>query len=44
VAGIAKAGSTSAEKLAAAFADLTFDIPAGSVTFRAIDHQSTLGL
>jgi branched-chain amino acid transport system substrate-binding protein len=44
VAGIAKAGSTNAEKLAAAFADITFDTPAGSVTFRSIDHQSTLGL
>jgi branched-chain amino acid transport system substrate-binding protein len=44
VAGIAKAGSTDSEKLVAAFADLTFDTPAGPVTFRGIDHQSTLGL
>ncbi|MEH2479466.1 branched-chain amino acid transport system substrate-binding protein [Nitrobacteraceae bacterium AZCC 2146] len=44
VAGIAKAGSTDSEKLVAAFADLTFDTPAGPVTFRGIDHQSTLSL
>lgn len=44
VAGIAKAGSTNSEKLITAFADLTFDSPAGPVTFRGIDHQATLGL
>jgi branched-chain amino acid transport system substrate-binding protein len=44
IAGIAKAGSTDSEKLITAFADLTFDSPAGPVTFRGIDHQATLGL
>ena len=44
VAGIAKAGSVDTEKLIAAFADLKFDTPAGSVNFRGIDHQSTMGL
>jgi branched-chain amino acid transport system substrate-binding protein len=44
VAGIARAGSTESEKLITAFADLTFDSPAGPVTFRGIDHQATLGL
>jgi branched-chain amino acid transport system substrate-binding protein len=43
-AGITKAGSTDAEKLADAFRDLPFDTPSGPVTFRGIDHQSTLGL
>jgi branched-chain amino acid transport system substrate-binding protein len=43
-AGIAKAGSTESEKLVTAFADLTFDSPAGPITFRGIDHQATLGL
>jgi branched-chain amino acid transport system substrate-binding protein len=44
IAGIARAGSTDSEKLITAFADLTFDSPAGPVTFRGIDHQATLGL
>ncbi|CAN5490366.1 ABC transporter substrate-binding protein [soil metagenome] len=44
VAGIAKAGSTDSEKLVTAFADLTFESPAGPITFRGIDHQATLGL
>jgi len=43
-AGIVKAGSTDSEKLAKAFAGLTFSTPAGDVSFRASDHQSTLGL
>ena len=43
-AGIAKAGSTNSEKLAAAFSGLTFDTPSGPVTFRPQDHQSTMGL
>jgi branched-chain amino acid transport system substrate-binding protein len=43
-AGITKAGSTDAEKLADAFRDLPFDTPSGPVKFRGIDHQSTLGL
>lgn len=42
-AAIAKAGSTDSEKLLAALADLKTDSPFGPVTFRAIDHQSTMG-
>ncbi|MBW8905539.1 MAG: ABC transporter substrate-binding protein [Betaproteobacteria bacterium] len=42
-AGIAKAGGTDTEKLISAFADLKVDTPAGPVTYRAIDHQSTMG-
>ena len=41
--GIAKAGGTDTEKLISAFADLKVDTPAGPVTYRAIDHQSTMG-
>jgi branched-chain amino acid transport system substrate-binding protein len=43
-AGIAKAGSTNSEALVKAFENLEFLSPSGVVTFRAIDHQSTLGL
>jgi branched-chain amino acid transport system substrate-binding protein len=42
-AGIAKAGSADTEKLVAAFADLKVETPAGPITFRGIDHQSTMG-
>ena len=42
-AGIAKAKSTDTDKLIAAFAGLKVDTPAGPVTFRAIDHQGTMG-
>src|SRR5215211_4342144 len=42
-AGIAKAGSADTEKLIAAFADLKVETPAGPVTYRGIDHQSTMG-
>jgi branched-chain amino acid transport system substrate-binding protein len=42
-AGLKKANSTDTEKLIAAFKGLTFESPFGKVTFRAIDHQSTLG-
>jgi len=38
-----KAGSTDTDKLVAAAEGLTFDTPFGTATFRAIDHQSTLG-
>ena len=38
-----KAGSTDTEKLVAAMSGLTFDSPFGKVTFRALDHQSTMG-
>ena len=42
-AAIAKAGSTDTEKLVAAMGGLTFESPFGPVTFRALDHQSTMG-
>jgi branched-chain amino acid transport system substrate-binding protein len=42
-AGFKKAGSTDTEKMIAAFKGLTFDSPFGKATFRAIDHQSTMG-
>ena len=42
-AGIKKAGSTDTEKMITAFRGLTFDTPMGKATFRAIDHQSTMG-
>ena len=42
--GIAKAGSTNSEALIKAFKGLEFMSPSGKVTFRALDHQSTLGL
>ncbi len=42
-AGIAKAGASDAEKLIPAFSGLEFESPLGKATFRAIDHQSTMG-
>jgi len=42
-AGIAKAKSTDTEKLVAAFKGLQVDSPFGPFTFRAIDHQATMG-
>ena len=42
-AGMRKAGSTDTEKLIAAFRGLSFDSPYGKLSFRAIDHQSTMG-
>lgn len=42
-AGIRKAGSTDPDKLVAAFAGLQVDTPFGRITYRAQDHQSTLG-
>ena len=41
--GIKKAKSTDTEKLIAAFSGLQFTSPLGKVTYRAIDHQSTMG-
>ena len=38
-----RAGSTDTEKLVAAMQDLRVDTPFGAVTYRAIDHQSTMG-
>jgi branched-chain amino acid transport system substrate-binding protein len=43
-AGIARAGSTEADALIKAFKGLELMTPAGKVTFRGIDHQSTFGL
>jgi branched-chain amino acid transport system substrate-binding protein len=42
-AGIAKAGSTDTDKLIAAFAGLKVDSPFGPFTYRASDHQATMG-
>jgi len=42
-AAIRKANSTDTEKLIAAMNGLTFDSPFGKVTFRTLDHQSTMG-
>jgi len=38
-----KAGSTDTEKMVAAMEGLSFDAPTGPITFREIDHQSTMG-
>ncbi|MBS0224486.1 MAG: ABC transporter substrate-binding protein [Proteobacteria bacterium] len=43
VAAIKKAGSLDQDKLVAAMANLQVSTPFGPVTFRAIDHQSTMG-
>ena len=42
-AGIAKAGSTDADKLVTAFKGLPVDTPFGKITYRPEDHQSTMG-
>jgi branched-chain amino acid transport system substrate-binding protein len=42
-AGVKKAKSTETDKLIAAFAGLQMDSPFGKFTFRAEDHQSTMG-
>lgn len=42
-AGIKKAQSTDTEKLIAAFNGLTLSSPVGPITYRAQDHQSTMG-
>jgi len=42
-AGIAKAGSTDTEKLIAAFKGLQLDSPFGKFSYRASDHQATMG-
>jgi branched-chain amino acid transport system substrate-binding protein len=42
-AAIRKAKSTDTEKLVAAMKGLTVDTPFGKVSFRALDHQSTMG-
>ncbi|MDB5557916.1 MAG: transporter substrate binding protein [Enterovirga sp.] len=40
---MAKAGSTDTEKMIAAARGLDFDTPFGKSSFRAVDHQATLG-
>jgi branched-chain amino acid transport system substrate-binding protein len=40
---IAKAGSTDTEKMIAAAEGITVDSPTGPFTFRALDHQATMG-
>ena len=42
-AAIAKARSTDVEKLVAAMKGLAVETPFGRITYRAIDHQSTMG-
>ena len=42
-AALRKANSLDSEKLVAAMKNLDVDTPFGKVTFRAIDHQSTMG-
>jgi len=42
-AALAKARSTDTEKLLAAMRNLDVDTPFGRITFRAVDHQSTMG-
>lgn len=42
-AALNKAGSTDTEKLVDAFKGLQLDSPTGPITYRAIDHQSTMG-
>ncbi len=43
VAAIKAAGSLDQEKLVDAMAGLTHDTPFGPITYRALDHQSTVG-
>ena len=43
VAGLKKANSSETEKLVAAFRGLQVDSPFGKITYRAQDHQSTMG-
>ena len=42
-AAIKKAGSTDTEALVDAMEGLTYDSPTASITYRKIDHQSTMG-
>ncbi len=43
VAAIMRAGSTDTEKLIAAFRGIQLGSPFGPISYRAIDHQSTMG-
>jgi len=40
---IAKAGSTETDKMITAAEGITIESPTGPFTFRAIDHQATMG-
>ena len=42
-AGITKAGTLDVEKLIDGFSGVTFDTPFGPASYRALDHQGTLG-
>jgi branched-chain amino acid transport system substrate-binding protein len=42
-AALQRAGTTDSEKVVAAMEGLRVDTPFGTVTYRAIDHQSTMG-
>lgn len=42
-AALDRAGSTDSEAVARAFSDLTLASPFGPITFRSLDHQSTMG-
>jgi branched-chain amino acid transport system substrate-binding protein len=42
-AALKKAGDTDTEKLVAAFKGLPVETPFGRITYRALDHQSTMG-
>jgi len=42
-AAIEKAGSTETEAIVEAFKGLEVDTPSGPITYRALDHQSTMG-
>lgn len=42
-AALTKAGSTETAAIQAAFKDLNVDTPMGQITYRGIDHQSTMG-
>lgn len=42
-AALTQAGSTDAEAIRAAFADLPVSTPVGDISFRALDHQATMG-
>ncbi|SDO12568.1 branched-chain amino acid transport system substrate-binding protein [Lutimaribacter pacificus] len=42
-AALEKAGSTDSEAIREAFSGLQLDTPVGQITYRAIDHQSTMG-
>jgi len=43
VAGLTASGGTSTDQMVKGFASASFDTPFGRSTYRAIDHQSTMG-